>query len=136
VVLNLIFGVMFYYGLYSAWPVGTIIFIVVGALATILLILWIALCCWPCTLTFWRCCVFWQWQFIAASLVALVLGILQGLCRFVPVLCGQPWVIAIYGGYALGLIISLSAIGSCGSLPNPVDPRTWPPCCCPGSPCP
>lgn len=131
-IVNTIFGLLFYFGVYSYWPVGTIIFIVVGAIATILLVLWIALCCWPCVLPPWRCCVFLQWQFIGVSIVAAILGILQAF----PFLGGQGFVVAIYAGYAIALVAGLSAIGSCGSLPNPVDPRTWPPCCCPGSLCP
>ena len=51
-IVNAIFGVLFYYGVYSAWPVGTIIFIVVGAIATILLAIWIFLCCGLCMRTF------------------------------------------------------------------------------------
>lgn len=135
-VLTVVFNLMLFYGLYSVWPVGTIIFIVVGALATIAFILWVALCCWPCILTFWRCCVFWQWQFVVVSISVAIMGLLQAVGSYVPVLSGNGLVLAIYSGYVLVLVGVLSAIGGCGRLPNPLDPRTWPPCCCPGSACP
>jgi hypothetical protein len=135
-VLTIVFGLLAYYSVYSYWPVGTIIFIAVGVLATLALGFWIGLCCWPCALTFWRCCVFLQWQFIAASITASILGILHFLCNYIPVLCGNGLVLGLYSGYVVVLFGVLSATASCGRLPNPFDPRTWPPCCCPGSLCP
>lgn len=138
-IVNAAFGMLFYYGAYQYWPVGTIIFIVVGAIATILLAIWLIVCCGRCALTFWRCCVLWQWQFISAGWIVTVLGVIQGACQIplLSFLCGQPWVLGLYAGYLVALIAALSAIGGCGRLPNPFDPRTWPPCCCPGvTPCP
>ena len=136
-VLSIAFSLMLFYRVYSYWPVGTIIFIVVGGLATVALGVWIALCCWPCALTFWRCCVFLQWQFVMASISATIMGILQFLCsRGVSVVCGDQTILFIYTGYIVALFALLSSIASCGRLPNPFDPRTWPPCCCPGSKCP
>jgi hypothetical protein len=135
-VLSVIFALLLFYSVYSYWPVGTIIFIVVGALATIALVLWIALCCWPCAMTFWSCCVFLQWQFIMASVAVAIMGLIQAVCQWIPAICGNGLILAIYSGYVVLLIAVLSALASCGRLPNPFDPRTWPPCCCPGSRCP
>jgi hypothetical protein len=137
-IINAIFGLLLYFDIESYWPVGTIVVMVVGAIATILLLIWLFLCCWPCILRFWSCCEFWQWQFISVSWVTIALGIFEGLCRFLPVFCGDALIIMIYGSYLGTVFLVMSAIGSCGRLPNPLDPRTWPPCCCTGrlGPCP
>jgi hypothetical protein len=143
-IINAIFAVLLYFNLQSVWPVGTIVVIVVGAIATVLLVIWLFLCCWPCILKFWSCCELWQWQFISASWAATLLGVFRALCGWgVTFLCGPDpqqaqLVLGIYAGYVVALFALLSVIGSCGRLPNPFDPRTWPPCCCAGrpSPCP
>jgi hypothetical protein len=135
-ILNTIFAVLLYYQVYSYWPVGTIIFIVVGALATIALVVWSLLCCRSCLGKSLSCCVFWQWQFIAASIVISLLGLLGTLCSWFPVLCGNGALIQLYSLYLSGVMAILSG-GGCGRLPNPLAPATWPPCCCPGTtPCP
>lgn len=136
VVLSVVFTLLLYYGVVSMWPFGTIISIVVGGLATVALVFWVILCCWPCFATFWRCCVFWQWQLVMVGISVAIMGLLTAVGVWIPVLAGNPVVLGVYSGYVFVVLGVLSAIGNCGSLPNPLDPRTWPACCCPGSTCP
>lgn len=128
-IVNTIFGVMLYYGVPFMWPVGTIISIVVGAIATILLGIWLFLCCGKCALKFWRCCVLWQWQFIGVSWIGIIFGLLEVASKWVPILGGNRLVLGIYSTLA-GAIALILAIAECGRLPNPFDPSTWPACCC------
>lgn len=99
--------------------------IISSAVATIVLGIWIAVCCWPCALTFWRCCTLLKWvvmfnDFLVVTLFALfALGI-----------SGVSWVILVFGLVSTLVRIAMSA-SKCGAIPNIFDPTTWPPCRCP-----
>ncbi len=70
------------------------------------------------------------------SIAGTVMGVVQALRQRVPVICGNKLILGIYSGYVILLILVLSATAGCGRLPNPFDPTTWLPCCCPGAPSP
>jgi PKD repeat protein len=96
-----------------------------GIVATILLGLWIGLCCWPCAIRFWTCCTLLGWQFVFNSILT---GTLYGLLAGAN-LPGNPAVVAAFTA-ATAVFALLLGITRC-PFPNPLFPPQWPPCRCP-----
>jgi len=117
-ILHMAGGSLLYFGLW-------IPAIIVSAVATIVLGIWIGVCCWPCALTFWRCCTLLKWVLMIND--ALVIS---PFALFALGLSGIPWVILAFGSVSTIVRIALAA-SNCGSIPNIFDPRTWPACSCP-----
>ena len=115
---HLVAGSLLYYGL---WWAG----IISSAIATIVLIVWNAVCCWPCSLTFWRCCTLLKWVVMFNDALVVVLFALFAIGS-----SGIPVVLLVFGAISAIIRIAMSA-SNCGSIPNIFDPSTWPPCRCP-----
>jgi len=71
-----------------------------------------------------------------ATIAVTIMGFLEFLSTWIPALAGNTLILGLFAGYVVVLFAVLSGLARCGRLPNPVDPTTWPPRCCPGSKCP
>ena len=116
-------GIAFYF---NANKVG-IALLILWALA---FAVWIAVCCWPCARTFWRCCTLLQWLLLATlwllqifAVIAIVAKILSWLGFGFPAL--NPLVPAIYTFLGLTLLALLLSSARC-RFPNPWNPKDWP----------
>jgi hypothetical protein len=107
---------LFYCGQLVYGGIALVIYIIVLAI-------WGKSCC-LCALTFWRCCTLLKWHWAATSiLLSTVFPVLSLICG------GNGLIAGIYGGLVTALLF-IMAIARCGSLPNPLDPSTWPGCRC------
>ena len=114
--MHLITGTLLYFGLWWGALAG-------GIVATILLAVWIGVCCWPCISHFWNCCVFLQWMFVFNVLLSSLLFGLLALGA-----AGNQYVIA---GFAAAAVAFGTMMGAANcSTPNPYWPPSWPPCRC------
>jgi hypothetical protein len=93
--------------------------------ATIVLAIWIGVCCWPCASTFWRCCTLLKWVLMFNDALVVVLFGLYAVG-----FTAGPYVLAAFATVSTLFRIFMSA-SKCGSIPNIFDPTTWPPCRCP-----
>jgi hypothetical protein len=115
---HLVAGSLLYFG---NWIAG----VISSAVATIVLGIWMAVCCWPCALTFWRCCTLLKWVIMFNDFLVITLfgffaaGGLHGV-----------WVVLAFGLVSTIVRIAMGA-SKCGAIPNIFDPTTWPPCRCP-----
>ena len=106
---------------FKLWPAA----LISAGFATLALVLWIILCCWPCALSFWRCCTLLRWVAMFNDVLVVTLFGLYAL--------GAPGAPAVLMGFGLlsTLVRILMAASRCGSVPNIFDPSTYPPCRCP-----
>jgi hypothetical protein len=104
------------------------IILIAGIVYTIALVLWNALCCWPCSMRPWACCGLLQWHMIATVWLLQILAVLAFFSL------GSAYVGASYATL-LSILFGLLGGARC-TIPNPYAPTTWPPACCPGSLCP
>ena len=115
---HLVTGSLLYFGL---WVAG----IISAAIATIVLAIWIGVCCWPCALRFWQCCTLLKWVIMFNDALVVTLFGIYALGG-----AGNPWVLAAFGLVSTLCRAAMSA-SKCGTIPNIFDPTTWPPCRCP-----
>ena len=115
---HLVAGSLLYFGL---WWGG----LISAAVATIVLVIWIAVCCWPCALTFWRCCTLLRWIVMFNDALVVILFAFFALASG-----GIPVVLLVFGLVSAVVRMMMSA-SNCGAIPNIFDPTTWPPCRCP-----
>jgi hypothetical protein len=115
----------------SHWVAGSLLYfgfwiagIICSAIATVLLVIWILACCWPC-LQFGRCCTLFRWVVMFNDVLVGTLFALYAL-----VWAGNPWVLAAFGAVST-LMRILMGILNCGGIPNIFSPPTYPPCRCP-----
>ncbi len=111
-------GSLLYFGL---WVGG----IISAAIATIVLAIWIGVCCWPCALRFWQCCTLLKWVIMFNDALVVTLFGMYALGA-----AGNPWVLVAFGLVSTLCRAAMSA-SKCGTIPNIFDPTTWPPCRCP-----
>ena len=109
---------MLYFGLWWAGLISAII-------ATIVLVIWIAVCCWPCAMTFWKCCTLLKWVVMFNDALVVILFAAYALAS-----SGNAVVLLVFGLVSTLVRIIMSA-SKCGGIPNIFDPTTWPPCKCP-----
>ncbi|MHC4643817.1 MAG: PKD domain-containing protein, partial [Planctomycetota bacterium] len=85
----------------------------------VFLALWVAMCCWPCARTPWRCCGFLQWHFIALTWLEVVLPILG--------LAGYPTAWVEFAIVTVLLVLIWIALGTANCrIPVPFLPGTYP----------
>jgi PKD domain len=116
----------------SHWVTGTLLYfslwwaaLICGIIATIILIVWIAVCCWPCALKPWKCCTLLRWLVMFNDVLVITLFALYALG-----VAGNGYVVAGFGATSTVLRIIMAA-SNCGAIPNIFDPTTWPSCKCP-----
>jgi hypothetical protein len=110
------------FGYFGYWYPAAVIAWVIAAFA---LVIWSAVCCWPCMRRPLTCCTFLKWNVLAHALTLLVFaGIAGGGTGAAnPVVW---WIVSLGGLLWEGLHIA----AGCGVMPVELDRRTWPGCTC------